>query len=62
MFLHLSVSHSIHRGGVCPMTCWDTLSLGRHPLAHTPFQAATPLGRHPAADTPGRHPQGRHSP
>ena len=24
MFLHLSVSHSVHRGGVCPSACWDT--------------------------------------
>ena len=23
MFLHLSVSHSVHRGGVCPSACWD---------------------------------------
>ena len=36
MFLHLSVSHSVHRGGVCPCACWDT-----HP------RADTPLGRHP---------------
>ena len=40
MFLHLSVSHSVHRGGRC---------LGRHP----PPQADTPP---PQADTPpGRH-------
>ena len=40
MFLHLSVSHSVHRGGgVCPSACWDTPpgTRGRHP----------PLGRLP---------------
>ena len=33
MFLHLSVSHSVHggRGGVCPIACWDTPP-GRHSL------------------------------
>ena len=40
MFLHLSVSHSVHRGLSGRHT-----SPGRHP------QADTPLGRHP----PGRH-------
>ena len=42
MFLHLSVSHSVHRG-VCPIACWDT-PLGRHPLADT-LQADTPPGQ-----------------
>ena len=47
MFLHLSVSHSVHRVGACPSACWD---------AHTSPRADThPLGRHPM----GRHPQSR---
>ena len=42
MFLHLSVSHSVH-GGVCLSACWDT---------HPPL-ADIPLGKHlPSADTP----------
>ena len=42
MFLHLSVSHSVHRGvsGRYPLHCADT------PLADIP-QADTPLGRYP---------------
>ena len=60
MFLHLSVSHSIHRGVATPQgrhSHGQTPPLGRHPLADTP------LGRHPLADTPlGRHPLGRHPP
>ena len=39
MFLHLSVSHSVH-GGVCLSACCDTppgqTPLGRHPQCHTP--------------------------
>ena len=31
MFLHLSVSHSVHRRGVCLSACWDTHPPGRHP-------------------------------
>ena len=42
MFLHLSVSHSVHRGGVCLSACWDTPPGTRHP----PDQA-TPPTRHP---------------
>ena len=55
MFLHLSVSHSVHRGGsasgsgggVCHTPpCADT-PLGRYPLSrHTPGQTF-PLARHP---------------
>ena len=49
MFLHLSVSHSVHRG-MCD----------RQPWADT-YRADTPLGRHPQSDTPlGRHSAGRH--
>ena len=47
MFLHLSVSHSVHRG-VCLSACWDT-----HNPGQTPPWADTLLGRHPPlADTP----------
>ena len=41
MFLHLSVSHSVHKeGGWWPIACWDTFPrvdtpLGRHPLTRT---------------------------
>ena len=46
IFLHLSVSHSVHRGcGVCLSACWDTPP-GRHP-PHP--QGADTL---PGADTP----------
>ena len=42
MFLHLSVSHSVHRGVVCPIACWDTPpgpEAGTPPLIHdTPLQ------------------------
>ena len=65
MFLHLSVSHSVHRGGVCPSACWDTPPPSRHSLGQTP-PGQTP----PRADTPpqqtataadGTHPTGMHS-
>ena len=42
MFLHLSVSHSVHG----EVMVWS--GLGRHPPADTPW-AETPLGRHPPA-------------
>ena len=58
MFLHLSVSHSVHRRGVCLSASWDT-----HPSwAGTPPWADTPiLGKYPptmvtVAD--GTHPTG----
>ena len=41
MFLHLSVSHFVRRGG------------GVHPLGRHPHRQTSPLGRHPP---PGRHP------
>ena len=74
MFLHLSVSHSVHRG-VYPSMHWGRRPPGRHIPACT--GADTPRGRHPLgrrlqADTPrqtppkqtppGRHPPGRHPP
>ena len=45
MFLHLSVSHSVHGGGVCPSACWDTPP--PPPPRQTPPWADTnlPLGR-----------------
>ena len=67
MILHLSVSHSVHRGCVCLLlvgrggVCSWSLGivclllvpggLGKHPLGRHP-----PLGRHSL----GRHPPGRH--
>ena len=44
MFLHLSVSHSVHGGvgGVCPSACWDT-----------PPWVDTPAGQTPPGQTPG---------
>ena len=58
IFLHLSVIHSVDRGGVCLSACWDT-PLG----ADTPPQSRhNPQSRHPPrADTPphrSRHPPG----
>ena len=60
MFLHLSVSHSVHGGwSVCPSACWDTphrtrrqtppRSRGRHPPDRHPLEleADFPPGRHP---------------
>ena len=47
IFLHLSVIHSVHRGG-CLSACWDT----------TPPPGAEPRSRHPPEQTPpwSRHP------
>ena len=47
MFLHLSVSHSVHRGGVCLSACWDT----HPPRADTPREQSCP----PRADTTQEH-------
>ena len=68
MFLHLSVSHSVHRGGraVNPSMHWaDTPPLGRHPLGrHLPGKILLGqilLGRHPPGHNPsGQTPLGRH--
>ena len=70
MFLQLSVTHSVHRGGVCPSACWDThfllwadTPLGRHPHGQTPPLADTPWARHPGQTPPGADtPLGKHSP
>ena len=61
MFLHLSVSHSVHRG-VCPSACCYTPPRQTPPGQTPPRQ--TPPGRHPqqtatAADS--THPTGMHS-
>ena len=54
MFLHLSVSHSVHGG------CLPQCMLGYTPLVQThPMLGYTPLGRHPPRQTP---PMGRHTP
>ena len=58
VFLHLSVSHSVHRGDGVSGTPSGQTPPGRHPTryklpADTPWQAAdTSLVRHPLADTP----------
>ena len=51
MFLHLSVSHSVHREGVCSIACWDTPPRPGIPQAHT-SPDRHPLGRHPTRQTP----------
>ena len=48
IFLHLSVIHSVHRGGVCLSACWDTTPQSRPPQSRHPLGADTPWG----ADTP----------
>ena len=54
MFLHLSVSHSVHRGST-----WAGTPLGRYtPQAGTPLGRYTPWQVHPLAGTP----PGRYSP
>ena len=75
MFLHLSVSHSIHGrgGGYLPHTHWADTPWADNPPADTQRQTNppgqtppirhTPLGRHPPSRHPlGRHPLGRHPP
>ena len=73
IFLHVSVIHSVHRGGggVCLSACWDTTPLppradthpwSRHP--HPPEQTPPRADTHPTplgADPPGADtPQTRH--
>ena len=55
IFLHLSVSHSVHGGGggCIPACNWWAHRLGRHPQADTLLlQADTPGQTPPLADTP----------
>ena len=44
IFLHVSVSHSVHRGGVCLSACWDTSPRAEPPppLAHPPSGTPPP--------------------
>ena len=51
IFLHLSVIHSVHRGGVCLSACWDT-------SPPPPSRKQTPAYGLRAA---GTHPTGMHS-
>ena len=71
MFLHLSVSHFVHRRGVCLSACWDTPGQTHPPdqcmLVYTvpsacwdtqcPLRAGIDMAT--AAD--GTHPTGMHS-
>ena len=65
MFLHLSVSHSVHKGSVCLSACCDT-----HPPpgadtlpADTPWEADPPGSRPPRSKAPrGRHPPWKQTP
>ena len=60
IFLHLSVIHSVHRGGGCLSACWDTTPPGADPPG-----ADIPQSRHPpGADTPpwSSPPGSRHPP
>ena len=64
MFLHLSVSHSVHRGrSVCGRHPQADTHLGRYPRGRHPRgrhpQADTPQAETPWADTPGRHSPGQ---
>ena len=58
IFLHLSVIHSVHRGGkgVCLSACWDTTPPGADPLPGSrPSRDQTPPPNQtppPGADTP----------
>ena len=73
MFLHLSVSHSVHRGGctcsqegTCPPPIGSRYPPGRHtPQVGTPPSRCTPLaGTPPGQVHPSRqvHPPGRYTP
>ena len=60
MFLHLSVSHSVHREGVCLRACWDIHPPGQTPpLEQTPPRADPPWEQTPPG---GRHPPGSRYP
>ena len=51
MFLHVSVSHSVHRG-VCLSACWDIPLGADPPLAHTASGTHTPPEQTPLEQTP----------
>ena len=53
IFSQACVKNSVHRGGVCPIACWDTHPLSRHrPRAYTPWQTTPLWADTPWADTP----------
>ena len=62
MFLHLSVSHSVHReGGVCLSGCWDTRPPpGQTPPEQTPPPCAMHAGRY-GQQAGGTRPTGMHT-
>ena len=60
MFLHLSISHSVHRGRCVSQHVLGKTPPGRHIPACT--GADTPLGRHIPACTGADTPLGRHIP
>ena len=55
MFLHLSVSHSVHRGEVYPSMHW-----GKHLRVDTPLGTTPPPGQ-TAIAVDGTHPNGMHT-
>ena len=60
MFLHLSVSHSVHRGGCLPQCMLGYNPPGKTPPRHhSPGQKSPPLQTATAADA--THPTGMHS-
>ena len=61
IFLHLSVIHSVHRGGgkgVCLSACWDTTL----PRDQTPPPPRPPGSRHHHPPGPDTHPLGADTP
>ena len=64
IFLHLSLIHSVHGGGVCLSACWDTTPRTRQTPPQTrpmpPDQADPPQEQTPPG--PGRPPQTRQTP
>ena len=64
MFLHPSVSHSVHRGECLPQ-CMLGYTPRQTPPRQTPPRADIPLSRHPPQQTAtaadGMHPTGMHS-
>ena len=65
IFLHLSVIHSVHRGGFCLSACWDTPPPpgADPPRADIPPEQTTPGKQTPAYGlrAAGTHPTGMHS-
>ena len=67
MFLHLSVSHSVHRGGCASQHAMGQTPPGQTPPGRHPHPGQTPPGRHPLDTTVygqqvgGTHPTGMHT-